>query len=155
MADDAPGSKAGAFTQLLPHEETLGGLLGIEHVEVGAERAVARFEIENRHRQPLGIVHGGVYAAVAEGLTSEATFHAVYPEGMAALGMSNDTSFMRPILAGTVTAVATRKHGGRTTWVWEVEFTDEDDRLCVLSRVTVAVRPLPPGTPTADGGVAP
>jgi 1,4-dihydroxy-2-naphthoyl-CoA hydrolase len=57
--------------------------------------------------------------------------------------MSNFVTFMRPITSGTVHADATRKHAGSTTWVWEVEMTDDDGRLCASSRVTVAVRPRP------------
>ena len=60
-----------------------------------------------------------------------------------AVGLSNQTSFLRPITVGSIHAVARPRHRGRTTWVWEVELSDDDDRLCVVSRVTVAVRPLP------------
>jgi uncharacterized protein (TIGR00369 family) len=54
--------------------------------------------------------------------------------------MSTQTSFLRPITEGVIHAVATAKHRGRTTWVWEVEFSDDQGRLCVLSRMTIAVR---------------
>jgi uncharacterized protein (TIGR00369 family) len=64
----------------------------------------------------------------------------VVPAGKTAVGLSNQTSFLRPITEGYITAVATRKHGGRTTWVWEVEMHDDQDRLCALARVTIAVR---------------
>ena len=56
------------------------------------------------------------------------------------MGLSNQTSFLRPVTEGHVNAVARRKHAGRTTWVWEVEMTDDQDRLCVLTRMTIAVR---------------
>ena len=49
-------------------------------------------------------------------------------------------SLLRPITEGVIHALATAKHRGRTTWVWEVEFSDEQRRLCVLSRLTIAVR---------------
>jgi uncharacterized protein (TIGR00369 family) len=54
--------------------------------------------------------------------------------------MSNQTSFLRPIFDGHIHAVARARHKGRTTWVWEVEFTDDEDRLCALTRMTIAVR---------------
>ena len=57
--------------------------------------------------------------------------------------MSNLTSFLRPVTGGTIHAQATCKHAGRTTWVWEVEMTDDRRRLCATSRVTIAVRELP------------
>ena len=60
--------------------------------------------------------------------------------GQSAQGLSNQTSFLRPILDGTIHAVARRRHRGRTTWVWEVEITDDEGRLCALVRMTIAVR---------------
>lgn len=99
-------------------EKTLEGVLGFETLEVGPERATARFEVTDRVRQPMGIVHGGTYAAMAEGLASHATFDAVFPDGFLAMGLSNQTSFLRPVSSGTVTAEARRVHRGRTTWVW-------------------------------------
>jgi uncharacterized protein (TIGR00369 family) len=59
------------------------------------------------------------------------------------MGLSNQTSFLRPITEGTIHAKATRRHKGRTTWVWEVEIFDDDGNLCVLTRMTVAVREIP------------
>ena len=53
------------------------------------------------------------------------------------------TSFLRPILKGTIHATARRRHKGRTTWVWEVDITDDEERLCALVRMTVAVRATP------------
>ena len=98
---------------------------------------------QEHHKQPLGLVHGGVYASIAESITSDATFRAVYPDGNSSQGLSNQTSFLRPIFGGTIHAVARSRHKGRTTWVWEVDITDDEDRLCALVRMTVAVRPLP------------
>jgi len=127
----------------VPVEETLSGLLGFEHLEVGDERATARFEVDQRHKQPFGLVHGGTFAALAEGLASEATARAVGPEGMVAQGMSNNLNFLRPVFGGTVHAEARRLHRGRTSWVWDVDITDDDGRLCAASRLTIAVRPMP------------
>jgi uncharacterized protein (TIGR00369 family) len=121
---------------------TLDALLGFELTELGAERALGRVVVTERLLQPLGMVHGGVYAALAESLVSAATHQAVAPDGFAALGMSNVTSFFRPVTTGTVTAEATRLHRGRTTWVWDIQLTDDTGRVCAVSRVTVAVRRL-------------
>jgi uncharacterized protein (TIGR00369 family) len=84
-----------------------------------------------------------VYAALSESIASQATYMAVAGEGKIAVGLSNHTSFMRPILSGSVHAEARSRHRGGTTWVWEVEMTDDEGRLCALSRVTIAVRPRP------------
>jgi len=123
--------------------QTLTTLLGFETVELGRDRAVARVEVDDRHRQPYGIVHGGVYAALAESIASEATAVAVYEDAKIAMGMSNFVTFMRPISSGAVHAEAICKHAGSTTWIWDVEMTNDDGRLCASSRVTVAVRPGP------------
>lgn len=118
---------------------TLDAALGWEITSLSAEAAEARFTIDDRHRQPLGVVHGGVYCALAESVASLATAGAVGSELMT-LGLSNSTSFFRPIAEGMVRADAQRIHRGRTTWVWDVRFTDEAGNLCATSRVTVAVR---------------
>lgn len=92
--------------------------------------------------QPVGLVHGGVHASIAEALASVGTNVGVVPDGSIGLGMSNNSTFLRPISEGTIHATARRVHRGRTTWVWDVELTDDEDRLCAISRVTIAVRPL-------------
>ena len=92
-------------------------------------------------RQRFGLVHGGAYAALAEMLATEATVAHVYPDGFAAMGISNDTSFLKPARGETITAHARVRHRGRTTWVWEVDHTDDEGRVCAISRVTIAVRP--------------
>ncbi len=92
--------------------------------------------------QPVGLVHGGVHASIAEALASLGTNVGVVPEGNIGLGMSNHSTFLRSIREGTIHATARRVHRGRTTWIWDVELTDDDGRLCAISRVTIAVRPL-------------
>jgi 1,4-dihydroxy-2-naphthoyl-CoA hydrolase len=116
----------------------LDDVLGFEVLELGEETAVARFPIQDRVKQRFGLVHGGAYAALAEMLATEATVAAVQPA--AAMGMSNDTSFLRGARGAWITARARRRHRGRTTWVWEVDHTDDEGRLCAVSRVTIAVR---------------
>ena len=118
-------------------------LYGLEVLSVGEEEVSARVQVRDELLQPAGLVHGGVLASIAESITSIATWYALRGEGMAAMGQSNHTSFLRPILAGTIHAVARRRHRGRTTWVWDVDITDDDDRLCAVVRMTIAVRPLP------------
>jgi 1,4-dihydroxy-2-naphthoyl-CoA hydrolase len=124
-------------------EDTLDSVLGFEIIEIKEDSARAVVPVTNRVRQPYGLVHGGVYAALAESLASVATAAAVWDDGNIAVGLSNATSFMRPATEGTVHALATRRHRGRTTWVWDVDMTDDDGRLCATTRVTMAVRPKP------------
>ncbi len=131
------------FQPVIPPEETFDALYGLEVLEMTEDLVRAQVAVTNSIRQPMGLVHGGVYASIAEAITSAATALAVVPNGQMSQGLSNQTSFLRPILEGTVHAVAHRRHRGRTTWVWEVEITDDHDRLCALVRMTIAVRDMP------------
>ncbi|HEY6396522.1 MAG TPA: PaaI family thioesterase, partial [Solirubrobacteraceae bacterium] len=123
----------------LPLELSHGfeGILGLSVTELSEERASGRVTVRDELLQPTALVHGGVYAAIAESLASWGTAYRVIPEGSVAVGMSNQTNFLRPIREGTIHATAIAKHRGRTTWVWEVEISDDQGRLCVLSRVTI------------------
>src|SRR2546429_4311889 len=95
-------------------------------------------------KQPAGLVHGGIYAAIAESLSTTGTALATLPNGDTAMGLSNQTSFLAPITEGAIHAHARARHRGRTTWVWEVDLSNDAGRLCAISRVTVAVRKAPP-----------
>ncbi len=130
---------SGEPSHAIPIEETLDGVLGFEVLELEADHASARFEVQNKHRQPFGIVHGGVYAALAEGLCSGATYMQVAGDGKIAVGSSNHTSFLRPVSGGVVHASARPVHSGRTSWVWECTFTNSDGKAVAISRVTLAV----------------
>jgi uncharacterized protein (TIGR00369 family) len=116
------------------------GLYGLVITDVRDGLMRAEVSVRDELKQPVGLVHGGVYASIAESIASFGTQLGVDDEGKIATGLSNQTSFLRPILDGTIHAVANLKHRGRTTWVWEVEITDDQGRLCVLTRMTVAVR---------------
>jgi 1,4-dihydroxy-2-naphthoyl-CoA hydrolase len=126
---------------------TFDGLYGLRILSAGDEEVTATVAVRPEILQPGGLVHGGVYAAVAESLASYGTVMAVWDDGMIAVGLSNHTSFLRPVTAGHLHARAQRRHRGRTTWVWEVEILDDEDRLCTLTRVTMAVRPRPGAEP--------
>ncbi|MGK2877691.1 MAG: PaaI family thioesterase [Solirubrobacterales bacterium] len=125
---------------ILPLDQDLNSALGFHVDEVEIGRVTGHFEVENRVRQPFGIVHGGAHAAFAETLASLGTFHAVAEDGKIAMGMSNNTTFIRSVSEGMIHAEATAIQQGRTTWVWDVTLKDEQDRTCAVSRVTIAVR---------------
>jgi len=124
-----------------PAPGTLDDALGFELLEASSDRVRARFAAEKRVQQPFGLVHGGAYMALAESMASVATFMAVAGDGNIAVGQANDNHFFRPVTEGFVHADGTPIHRGRTSWVWDVRFTDDEDRLCATSRVTIAVRP--------------
>jgi 1,4-dihydroxy-2-naphthoyl-CoA hydrolase len=123
-------------------------LYGLELLDYAEDEVRAQVAVRDELKQPAGLLHGGVYAAVAESLASLATALGVMRDGKTAMGLSNSTSFLRPITQGTVHARATRLHRGSTTWVWDVRFSDDEDRTCAVTRMTIAVRP-----PRDDSGV--
>ena len=120
------------------------GVYGLRITEVSDEVMRGEVAVRDELKQAAGLIHGGVYASIAESLASMGTGFAVIREGKMAMGLSNQTSFLRPITEGTIHAEARCKHRGRTTWVWEVEITDDQGKLCVLTRMTVAVRDVNP-----------
>jgi uncharacterized protein (TIGR00369 family) len=129
----------------LPHrfQQGFDAMYGLELLEVEEGRITAQVAVRDELKQLAGLVHGGVYASIAESIASLGTQMGVAPRGLVATGLSNQTSFLRPITEGTIHAVAVAKHRGRTTWVWEVEIFDDQERLCVLTRMTVAARERP------------
>jgi 1,4-dihydroxy-2-naphthoyl-CoA hydrolase len=126
----------------IDRESPFDQLYGLEVDEASDEVVRGHVRVREELKQPVGLVHGGVYAAVAEALASLGTNVGVAAGGEIGLGMSNHSTFLRPVAAGVVHATARRRHRGRTTWVWDVDLTDDDGRLCAASRVTVAVRAL-------------
>jgi uncharacterized protein (TIGR00369 family) len=115
-------------------------LYGLELIECSQELARGRVRVRDELRQPGGVVHGGVYGALADALAVRGTAASVADQGQLAVGLANQTTVLHQIAHGTIQAVATRRHRGRTTWVWEVEMADDGGRVCAVGRVTVAVR---------------
>jgi 1,4-dihydroxy-2-naphthoyl-CoA hydrolase len=128
---------------VIPWEASFDALYGLQMLHLGESEVRAQVPVTDEVKQPMGLVHGGVYASMAESMTSWGTAHGV-PAGTTVMGMSNQTNFLRPIMAGTIHAVARCRHRGRTTALWEVDITDDDGRLCAVVRMTIAIRPLPP-----------
>jgi 1,4-dihydroxy-2-naphthoyl-CoA hydrolase len=118
----------------------LDELLGLTITEVADGLVRAEVPIRAELLQPRGLVHGGVYAAIAETIASTGTYLGVDDDKAMVMGLSNLTSFMRPMTEGTIHASARARHRGRTTWLWEVDLIDDAERLCAASRVTIAVR---------------
>ncbi len=120
--------------------------VGTEWLRLDPDDARARVLLTDDLKQPYGIMHGGVYSSLVESLCSYATAVAVYEDGMITMGQSIEVSFVRPVTVGHAEARAVARHRGRSTWVWEVEVLDDDERLCALAKMTMAVRPRPPQT---------
>jgi len=118
-------------------------LLGTEWLDDDPDAARARIAIRDDLRQPFGLMHGGVLSSLVESVCSRSTALAVFGDGMAAMGQSIAVNFVRPVTDGHAEVRARARHRGRTTWVWEAEVVDHEQRLCATAQMTIAVRPLP------------
>ena len=112
--------------------------LGIEFVEVGDDYIVGRVPVDERTRQPYGLLHGGVSVVLAETLGScGAAFSC--PPGYRAVGLDINANHLRGVSSGWVTGTARPIHRGRTTHVWQIELRDEAGNMTCISRITMAI----------------
>lgn len=112
--------------------------LGIEFVEVGDDYIVGRVPVDERTRQPYGLLHGGVSVVLAETLGScGAAFSC--PPGYRAVGLDINANHLRGVSSGWVTGTARAMHRGRTTHVWQIELRDEAGNMTCISRITMAI----------------
>ena len=95
------------------------------------------------HHTPWGIVHGGFYATVIESAASLGASLAVEPEGKFAVGVNNQTDFLRPHREGRLEVVARPIQQGRTLQLWLVELTNDAGKLVARGQVRLANQPLP------------
>lgn len=116
--------------------------LGIEMIELDTERVVATMPVDERTRQPFGILHGGASVALAETVASVASLLNIDREKYVAMGLEINANHVRAKSDGIVTAIGTPLHRGRTTQLWEIRIQDEEGRLICMSRCTIAVVPL-------------
>lgn len=121
---------------------TFDAVVGVQHGQVTPEETSATLTVHEGVLTVDGVVHGGVWASMAEGLASIGTFVGVAEEGMAASGLSNETRTLAEVRSGTVTVVARRRDRKPDLWTWVVEATTEDGTLCAFSTVLIAVRPM-------------
>ncbi len=142
IADPGLAERAGEILRSvpIPIDDSYPGLYGLRIVAASDDRIEAKVAVRDEIKQALGVVDGGVYASMAEDMASLATASVVFRDQKLAFGSSNHTSFVRPITEGTVHGEGVAVHRGRTTWLWEIRFSDDAGRLCAVSRVTVAVR---------------
>ena len=125
------------LAQLLENE-TLLRTLGIELVEASPDRVIATMPVGPPVHQPFGYLHGGASVALAETVASIGGTLAA-PAGAGAFGLEINANHIRPMRDGTLRAVGTPIHLGRTTQVWDVRITDQEERLVCVSRCTLAL----------------
>jgi 1,4-dihydroxy-2-naphthoyl-CoA hydrolase len=114
--------------------------LGIEITELGENFLVGRVPVDQRTKQPFGLLHGGVSVVLAETLGSIAAYHAS-PEGHLAVGLDINANHLRSARTGWVTGKATPVHIGKTTHVWQIDMAGDDGKLTCVSRITMAILP--------------
>lgn len=127
----------------IPIARTFEGFLDLDWLELEPEFVHVRFRVRENLKQPLGLLHGGIYAGVAETIASIATVANVWRDGFIGSGLSNYASFLRPVTEGVVDVLATLRGHDDREWTWGHEFRDERENLCALVDVTIAVRPAP------------
>jgi 1,4-dihydroxy-2-naphthoyl-CoA hydrolase len=117
--------------------------VGTEWLSLDPDDARCRVGVRDELRQPYGILHGGVYSTLVESLCSYVTAVSVFDQGRIAMGQAIEVSFLRPVSEGHAEVRAVARHRGRTTWIWQAEILDAEERLCGLAKMTMAVRPAP------------
>ena len=120
-------------------QQTLVSHLGIRYTEVGEDFISASMPVDERTKQPAGILHGGASVALAETLGSTGANLVVDREKKLCVGLDINANHVRAMKDGSVKGVARPLHLGGTTQVWEIRISDEQDRLVCVSRITMAV----------------
>lgn len=119
--------------------QTLLGSLGIEITDLQKGKVTATMPVDERTRQPFGLLHGGASVALAETVASVGAFELVDKENEVVVGLEINANHIRAKKDGMVTAVGTVLHQGKTTMVWDIKITDENENLICVSRCTMAV----------------
>ena len=113
--------------------------IGIEITELGDDFLRGIMPVDHRTIQPMGLLHGGASAALAETLGSLAANLVVDDGKQYCVGLDINANHIRPARGGVVTGTARPLHLGRTTQVWSIEILDEQNKLVCISRLTMAV----------------
>jgi 1,4-dihydroxy-2-naphthoyl-CoA hydrolase len=118
---------------------TMSEHLGIEFTEVGAQTLKGRMPVDNRTRQPYGLLHGGASCVLAETLGSVASALVIDPQKFICVGLEINANHIRGVKEGYVTGIASPLHIGSSTHVWDIKIYDEREKLVCVSRLTVAI----------------
>ncbi|WP_274857101.1 hotdog fold thioesterase [Bacillus methanolicus] len=120
-------------------KNTLINALGIEITALEKGKVTATMPVDERTKQPFGLLHGGASVALAETVASLGAYELVDKETEAVAGLEINANHVRPKTEGIVTAHGEVVHRGRTTMVWDIKIVDEQEKLICISRCTVAV----------------
>lgn len=117
------------------------GLLEIKATAIDSHSITATMPVNDKTRQPFGILHGGASVVLAESIGSIASNLIIDPDIYKGVGLEINANHLRPVATGLVTAVCTAVHIGKQTHIWDVRITDESGNLNCISRLTVAIIP--------------
>jgi len=128
------------------YENTIHEVLGVRALEIGVDRVVLEMDIGPKVHQPMGLLHGGASAVIAESAASMGAYANCDPTTEFAVGTDLNISHLRARTEGVLTATATPVRKGRTLHVWNIDLTDQDDVLIAVARCSLAIRPIPNAT---------
>jgi 1,4-dihydroxy-2-naphthoyl-CoA hydrolase len=148
MPENAPKDRTAALNA---HRAAFDVAMGFRYVRATADEVVMEYEIGPHHRQPYGIVHGGVHCAIVESACSAGAGLVALARGQAVVGVENHTSFIHAVRAGIVTVRAVPLSRGRRSQVWEATSRDADGRVIATGRVRLLC--LDAGTDLAGASV--
>lgn len=118
---------------------TMGHHLGMEWVEIGDDYLSLRMPVDERTKQPYGLLHGGASCALAETVGSVASHLVIDPAKFICVGLEINANHIRSAREGFVTAKAIPLHLGSSTHIWDIKIHDDQDKLICVSRLTVAI----------------
>jgi len=122
-------------------KNTLMETLEIEYVDVGEDFLVGRMPVNPRVHQPDGVLHGGAMVALAESVASAASYIFIDAQQFIVRGIEISANHVKSIVSGFVFAKATFIHKGRTTQLWDIKITDEQDQLISVCKLTTIALP--------------
>ena len=120
---------------------TMGEFLGMEFTEIGPDFLIGRMPVDERTRQPYGLLHGGASCALAETLGSIASALVIDQSKFICVGLEINANHIRSARSGYVTGKVIPLHLGNSTHVWDIKIHDEHQKLVCVSRLTVAILP--------------
>lgn len=113
--------------------------LGIKFIEVGDDYIIATMPVDERTKQPMGLLHGGASVALAETMGSVGATLTIDLNKQYAVGVEINANHIKSAKSGLVTGTAKPLHIGRGTQVWSIEIENEQEQLVAVSRITMAI----------------
>ncbi|PZX61305.1 1,4-dihydroxy-2-naphthoyl-CoA hydrolase [Algoriphagus ratkowskyi] len=123
----------------LTGKNTMTEFLGIVFTDIGDDHLSATMPVDERTKQPMGLLHGGANVVLAETLGSVASSLTIDLTKQVCVGLEINANHLKGVKSGVVTGTTKPIHLGRSTQVWEIKITNEQGQLCCISRITMAI----------------